>query len=113
MATQAKDREAIQAESLTRAVSGQTLTNFPAIFQGFLAKGIPADEIKPRENVFTYNAWLALGRQVRKGEHGVKVVTFREEQVRDMEAGPDEYKSVRRPWGAAVFHVSQTDPVQA
>jgi hypothetical protein len=26
--------------------------------------------------VFTYHAWRALGRQVRRGEHGVKVVTF-------------------------------------
>ena len=58
-------------ESLKRAVSGQSFTNFPAIFQGFAAKGIPESEIKPRENVFTFQAWKALGRVVRRGEHGV------------------------------------------
>ena len=63
-------------ESLKRAVSGQSLSNFPAIFQGFAAKGIPEAEIKPRENVFTFEAWKALGRVVRRGEHGVRVVTF-------------------------------------
>jgi len=66
----------MRQEALTRAVSGQSLTNFPAIFQGFAAKGIPESEIRPRENVFTFNAWKALGRVVRRGEHGVKVTTF-------------------------------------
>jgi len=51
-------------ESLKRAVTGQSLTNFPAIFQGFAAKGIAEDEIKPRENVFTFDAWKALGRHL-------------------------------------------------
>ena len=69
-------REQMQQEALDRAANGQTLSNWPAIFAGFMAKGIAESEIKPRENVFTYHAWRALGRQVRRGEHGVKVVTF-------------------------------------
>jgi N-terminal domain of anti-restriction factor ArdC len=63
-------------EGLERATTGQTLTNYPAIFEGFMAKGIAEGDIKPRENVFTFQAWKALGRSVKKGEHGVKVVTF-------------------------------------
>src|SRR5258708_37737286 len=66
----------MQAEALDRATAGQTFTNYPAIYSGFQAKGIPEADIKPRENVFTFNAWKALGRSVKKGEHGVKVVTF-------------------------------------
>src|SRR5712691_2999603 len=92
-------------ESLKRAVHGQSFTNFPAIFQGFAAKGIPETEIKPRENVFTFQAWKALGRVVRRGEHGVKVVTFIEHTVEDKETG--ERKAVRRPWTTTVFHISQ------
>jgi hypothetical protein len=69
-------------ESLKRAVSGQSFSNFPAIFQGFAAKGIPESEIKPRENVFTLEAWKALGRVVRRGEHGVKVVPMIEAKSR-------------------------------
>ena len=68
-------KQAIQQEALSRATSGYTLTNYPAIYQGFIDKGIPEAEIKPRINVFTYEAWRAIGRQVRKGEHGVKIVT--------------------------------------
>jgi antirestriction protein ArdC len=112
-------REEMQQEALDRATNGQTLSNFPAIFLGFMAKGIPESEIKPRENVLTYHAWRALGRQVRRGEHGVKVCTFvacegkRDESAGD-EADPNKAKrGYRRPWTATVFHVSQTDPVRA
>lgn len=104
---------AIQQEALTRAVSGQSFTNYKDIFEGFLAKGIPETDIKPRENVFTYNAWRALGRQVRKGEHGVKCLTF--VACEDKEASQKDGKThvYRRPWHTTVFHVSQTDPITA
>jgi hypothetical protein len=99
-----------QVEALSRAVNGLSLGNYPAIFGGFMAKGIPEAEIKPRENVFTYQAWRALGRQVRRGEHGVKVVTFVEMAKEDKETG--EKKPFRRPWTTTVFHISQTDAVE-
>jgi hypothetical protein len=112
-------REEIQQEALSRAMNGQALTNWPAIFAGFMAKGIPECEIKPRENVLTYHAWRALGRQVRRGEHGVKVVTFVESAGKEEDAtdtsgagGPARKKrGYRRPWTATVFHVPQTDPI--
>jgi hypothetical protein len=101
-----------QQESLTRAVSGQSFTNFPAIFQGFAAKGIPESEIKPRENVFTFDAWKALGRVVRRGEHGVKVVTFIDCRSKEIDADTGERKTVRRPWTTTVFHISQTEALK-
>ncbi|MFL5343014.1 MAG: ArdC-like ssDNA-binding domain-containing protein [Gemmataceae bacterium] len=111
-------REQVQQEALARAAGGQSLGNWPAIIAGFLAKGIPEADIRPRENVFTYHAWRALGRQVRRGEHGVKVVTF--VTVGDAEPAPAHATAAsaekrptrgRRPWAATVFHVSQTDPI--
>jgi antirestriction protein ArdC len=99
-------------ESLKRAVSGQSFSNFPAIFQGFAAKGIPESEIKPRENVFTFDAWKALGRVVRRGEHGVKVVTFTETKSKEIDQDTGERKLIRRPWTTTVFHVSQTEPLK-
>src|SRR5437660_10999965 len=111
------DREQMQQEALTRAASGQSRSNWPAIIAGFTAKGIPEQDIRPRENVFTYEAWKALGRQVRRGEHGVKVVTFLRARDRE-ETDPTtrERKIVRgssRPWTATVFHESQLVPIQA
>jgi hypothetical protein len=102
----------MRQEALTRAVSGQSLTNFPAIFQGFAAKGIPESEIKPRENVFTFNAWKALGRVVRRGEHGVKVTTFIDCKTKETDSDTGEQKSFRRPWTTTVFHVSQTEAIK-
>lgn len=115
-------KQEIQAEALSRAVGGQSLANWPTILAGFTAKGIPESDIRPRENVFTYNAWRALGRQVRRGEHGVKVVTFvssarpgngscpNSDGDTEATATPVKRSDGRRPWTATVFHVSQTDP---
>jgi hypothetical protein len=64
-------KTAIEAGALDRARNGETMTNYPAIFAGFIEKGIPEYDIKPRENVFTFHAWKALGRSVKRGEHGV------------------------------------------
>jgi hypothetical protein len=99
-------------ESLKRAVSGQSFSNFPAIFQGSAAKGIPESEIKPRENIFTFDAWKALGRVVRRGEHGVKVVTMIETRSKEVDQDTGEPKVIHRPWTTTVFHISQTEPLK-
>jgi hypothetical protein len=101
------DKQAIQSEALSKAVSGQSLTNYPSIIQGFIDKGIAPDNIRPRENVFTFNAWKALGRSVRKGEHGVKVLTF----IVTKDKTTDQVNG-KRPWSTTVFHVTQTDSIQ-
>ena len=106
-----------QREALSRAQGGFSFSNYPIIIAGFVEKGIPAADIRPRENVFTYNAWLALGRQVRKGEHGIKVLTFitcqPKNKATDASATDPQQKKhgYRRPWSTTVFHVSQTDPI--
>jgi antirestriction protein ArdC len=102
----------IEAGSLDRARNGQTMTNYPAIFAGFIEKGIAEHDIRPRENVFTFHAWKALGRSVKKGEHGVKVVTFIERSVteRDPATGEQVDRAIRSPHTTTVFHISQTVP---
>jgi hypothetical protein len=104
----------LQREALTRAVSGQSMTNYAAIIEGFVAKGIPEHEILPRENVFTYEAWRALGRQVRRGEHGVSICTWIPVEKKETDPTTHEQKTFLyvRPWTATVFHISQTDEVQ-
>ncbi len=99
------EREQQQRASLNRAETGESLANYPAIFDGFAAKGIPEADIQPRINVFTYNAWQAKGRQVRRGEKSVKITTW----IPDNET--PEAKS--RPVTSCVFHVSQTDAIAA
>ena len=128
MKTTKPERLEMQQEALSRAVGSNSMANFIPIIEGFAQKGIAVDDIRPRENVFTYNAWRALGRQVRKGEHGVKVTTWipvkgkeDEAESKEIEAeadtgvsGADKEPAQRggfRPWTATVFHLSQTDPI--
>jgi hypothetical protein len=100
----------IQAEALSRATTGQSMANFVPIIEGFAERGIPVDDIRPRENVFTYEAWRALGRQVRRGEHGIRVTTWVPIPDRlDPVTGEVKRKGGKRSKGAYVFHVSQTD----
>ncbi len=105
-----KKRE-MQEEALSRAQNGLTGSNYPAIYQGLMAKGIPQHEIKPRENVFTYDAWIALGRHVRKKEHGVRVLTFVRTSKTEIDAstGEEKIRGGSYPKTISVFHISQTD----
>lgn len=104
------NRNEANQQALSNARSNQSILNYPSIYSEFMARGIPESQIEPRVNVFTYKAWLALGRQVRKGEHGVRVVTFVPMTKTDKLTGKES--SFRRPWSTTVFHISQTDAVQ-
>ena len=105
-----ENQSKVNAEALHRAVTNQSLSNYPAIYQGFVERGIAESDILPRENVFTYAAWKALGRQVKKGEHGVKICTFVpiESKEKNTDTGEVEVKTSSRPRTTTVFHVSQT-----
>lgn len=54
--------------------------------KAFAERGIK--DVKPRENVLTYNKWIEKGRIVKRGEKSVQIGPFR------------------------LFHESQTEPVQ-
>jgi antirestriction protein ArdC len=91
-----------QQDALNRARTGNSMLNYQAILAGFAAKGIPAADIIPRENVLTYNAWQAINRQVKKGEKGIKVVSWIKTTDKTGAEG-------MRPISATVFHISQTE----
>lgn len=91
-------------EALNRAKNNLSMANYRSIIEGFLEKGISAEDIKPRENVFTFNAWKAQGRVVKKGEHGVKVVSF--------VSSEKDGKVSKYPRTTTVFHISQTEEVK-
>lgn len=101
----------VQALSLDRAKNGTSLKNFPIIIAGFVAMGLSESEIKPRNNVFTYQAWRAQGRQVRKGQHGVKIRTFIPVDVKEKDEKTDDVKikTVNKRRNTTVFHITQTD----
>jgi antirestriction protein ArdC len=107
------EREEMQAESLSRAIGGQSALNYETILREFIARGIPAGDITPRENVFTFNAWRALGRTVKRGEKGVAIISFvpMRRKERDPSTGETTTKEGARPTTSHVFHISQTEPL--
>jgi hypothetical protein len=97
-------REALQMAALERAQDGRVCANDLLIIATYAARGIDAH---PRVDVFTFAAWKALHRHVRRNEHGIHVATYaRREEVRP--DGTTEEHSF--PTSAVVFHVTQTDP---
>lgn len=88
-------------EAYTRATTSGSFANYPAVLAGFAEKGIAADDINPRENVLTFNAWKKTGRVVKKGETGVKIITW----IKMEKAG----EQFTRPKTVSVFHISQTE----
>ena len=79
-----------------------------------MAKGIAESDIIPRVNVLTYHAWRNRGRQVKRGEHGVKVVTWIpwEKEEFNPETGRTEVQRGKSCRTAVVFHISQTDELK-
>ena len=98
-------------KSYQRVINGSS-KNDPIVIQAFLDRGIIAT---PRIDVFKYNDWLYVSdpangkqkRQVRKGEKSVKVRTMYEEVKNGVKTGK------LKPATAKLFHISQTDPVEA
>ena len=98
----------IQSQALQNAVGNASTMNYATIFAEFEAKGIT--DIKPRENIFTFHAWKALGRSVKKGEHGVRICTWVPMTKKD---DTGEAKAIgRKPRMTTVFHVSQTQAIE-
>lgn len=94
------------ATVLEKIEKSKGMSNIPIVFEGFLKMGIPLDDIKPKVNVLTYEAWQEKGRQVRKGEKGIKIMVFRRGLVTN-KAGKTSEKTLPR-W-TTVFHETQTD----
>lgn len=87
-------------QAYSRAVHNDSMANYPAIYAGFAAKGIPPEQVHPRQNVFTFKAWLKSGRVVKQGETGVAIVTWIPQEK--------DGQTVMRPKPAKVFHITQT-----
>lgn len=104
-----QDLLVLERAALRNALSGQSTMNYRAIVDGFLAKDVAIQDIKPRENVFTFHAWCGLGRCVRRGEHGVRICTWVPMTRTDPQTG--EISSFSSPKQTTVFHISQTEPL--
>ena len=96
----------VQAAESAAARQSKSEAKIQAYFQ---ALGIEADEIRPRENVLTFQGWLNKGRVVEKGQHGCKLSIWKQvPKVIKNQDGSETTKTVNLPWYYTVFHFSQT-----
>lgn len=111
----AAERMELAREQLNRARASSSQMNDALVIASFAARGIDPETITPRINVLPFNAWRALGRHVRRGEHGVKVpvviVVAGSDSATDTPDSTETPNEGRKLFASAtVFHVSQTEP---
>jgi antirestriction protein ArdC len=104
-------KQELAEQALANARGGMSVANYAAIYQGFTARGIAEADITPRVNVLTFRAWQALGRVVKRGEHGVRIHTFVALPARVDKTTGETIPGGRRPKWTTVFHISQTEPL--
>ena len=100
--TRFKRTSKTNTEALNRAQSGQSLDNDIAVLSYFGSIGL--SDIRPRQNVLSYSAWQAIGRQVAKNARGCKLVTMIPKKDKSGKISYMFRKSV------GVFHELQTIP---
>lgn len=103
-----EERSAIEREALQRAEQGSSSKNDAIVVEAFRKRGFHG--VVPRRDALTYHAWRAKDRQVRRGEKGVRIVTWVPIGKAELDPVTGEEKArKKRPKYASVFHVSQTD----
>ena len=108
-----EERDDRNNEALSNGTRFVPNSNDGPVTLEFKARGIPVEDIHtfaPDQNVFTYNAWQAQGRQVRKGETSVRCTVWIPVVVKSKDPDkPDKTRS--RMHNACLFHISQTDEI--
>ncbi len=115
-----EQRQERNLQALGRARLQESEQNDDAVREACLAAGIPADDIIPRENVLTYNAWQAAGRQVQRGQKAIKCTIFLPIRPKDIDLeapppapGENAERQRFRKATISLFHISQTDEIHA
>jgi hypothetical protein len=103
-------------DALDRGSRCKPNSNDLPVVAEFGLRGIPEQDIRtcsPDQNVYTYDAWQALKRQVRKGEKSVRCTVWIPMKIKGrpdaiVKRLQEDHTSARRH-NACLFRVSQTD----
>src|SRR5450759_2505276 len=101
-------------ESLTSGEDWQRMLELASRFHRYSANNVFLIMLQSPDatRVAGYRTWQSLGRQVRKGEHGIRILApckYRRTEV-DAETGVEmTYAGIRGFTTATVFDLAQTD----
>ena len=90
--------EKMTAETATSFERGHSAHHMALLMQAARERGC---ECRAYVDWFTYARWAAQDMQVQKGEHGVKLGVFMQQEVKD-ENG-EVIRRGSRPWVSTVF----------
>jgi antirestriction protein ArdC len=102
-----EEREQMQRAALERARNPRLGPNIARVLAECAERGFVDPPPVPGRTVLTFTAWRALGRTVRRGERGIRIPVVIP-TPNDPETGEPGRRIIHT---AAVFHVSQTDPL--
>lgn len=90
-----------------RTFNGYSLANASLVLAAIEQRGCTC---QPYEDVFTFRRWLAQGRAVRRGEHGISLpVIVERTAAEDDETGHEQSRTYRLRRTSHVFCRCQTD----
>ncbi|MBK8467695.1 MAG: DUF1738 domain-containing protein [Chloracidobacterium sp.] len=58
---------------------------------------------QPYQDWFTFDRWIAQGKCVKKGEHGIRLISFQKRTVEDKQKGDGTKKEITAPTRVYVF----------
>lgn len=103
------ERTETREEALARIRSGFS-KNDQAVIIAFAEAGIDPDQITPRQNVLTFDAWKAAGRQVAKGATSLRIEVWVPRKGKKTEEDDEKKGGALMRRTARLFHESQTLP---
>ena len=96
--------QAYESPEAARAFNGYSIANAAHVLGALAERGCTC---QPYADVFTFGRWIAQGRAVRKGEHGIKLPVIIHGEKVDQESGERSGFTMRRT--SAVFCRCQTE----
>jgi antirestriction protein ArdC len=105
MATATRERRKLTGED-AKTFDRYSIANASQAMATLQESGACKGRCEAYQDIFTYNRWLALGYQVRKGEHGAKLPVIISTEKEDAEG---QITVNRRPWMTTVFCKCQVE----
>lgn len=68
---------------------------------------------QPYVDWFTFDRWIAQGKCVKKGEHGIRLIAYQNRTIEDKQKGDGSKKEVRMPARVYVFCRCQVKDLSA
>ena len=112
-AAELQESIAAQVEALRDSEQWKKMLDFMGSFHRYSINNLMLifAQMPTASRVAGFRQWQAKGRQVRKGEHGLRIFGYATKKIHAEEDSEDEEKTITYYPTLTVFDLSQTDPI--